>query len=308
MTLQGFGGPPQYLRIAADRLLHAPRSPARPCWPRCSCASAPAAASACETSLLQGGAGAAVRAAWWTIPAGTTVYPRQPHLSPLPGQRRRVVLPRRRQPVVLGEALHRPSASRGLADDPRFGSWLARRGQRRGADAACSRRRFGSKPRAEWLRILAAHDIPAARDPDHPGVHATTRRCCTTRWSSSTTTRSVGPLAPHGPAAPLLRDAGRATRARRRPSASTPTRCCARPATPTPRSPTFAGAACVAGKAARGSRIAMTYVRRIRYEHGRRRGHHHPQPARRPQRDERGHARASCSTSSRGWPRTTTCA
>ncbi len=48
-----------------------------------------------------------------------------------------------------------------LAHDPRFGSWFGRRDN---ADALTPllEEAFASKPREEWLRILAAHDIPAA--------------------------------------------------------------------------------------------------------------------------------------------------
>ena len=74
-----------------------------------------------------------------------------------------------------------------LAQDPRFGSWFARRDN---ADALMPLLEgVGSKPAAEWVAILTAHDIPAAatqslqefmRDPavlhhkmiveyDHPG-------------------------------------------------------------------------------------------------------------------------------------------
>jgi len=48
-----------------------------------------------------------------------------------------------------------------MGDDPRFGSWLARRDN---GDELMTQleETFASKPRAEWLRILAEHDIPAA--------------------------------------------------------------------------------------------------------------------------------------------------
>ena len=48
-----------------------------------------------------------------------------------------------------------------LARDPRFGSWLSRRDH---ADALMPllEEVFASKPASEWLAILAAHDIPAA--------------------------------------------------------------------------------------------------------------------------------------------------
>ena len=48
-----------------------------------------------------------------------------------------------------------------MANDPRFGSWLARRDN---GDELMTllEDTFASKPRAEWLQILADHDIPAA--------------------------------------------------------------------------------------------------------------------------------------------------
>jgi len=51
--------------------------------------------------------------------------------------------------------------SQDLAQDPRFGSWFSRRDN---ADALMPllEEAFGSKPAAEWVRILTAHDIPAA--------------------------------------------------------------------------------------------------------------------------------------------------
>jgi crotonobetainyl-CoA:carnitine CoA-transferase CaiB-like acyl-CoA transferase len=57
----------------------------------------------------------------------------------------------------LCAALERPD----LATDPRFGSFLLRRDN---ADALVPvlEAAFGSKPCAEWLSILAAHDIPCA--------------------------------------------------------------------------------------------------------------------------------------------------
>jgi crotonobetainyl-CoA:carnitine CoA-transferase CaiB-like acyl-CoA transferase len=59
--------------------------------------------------------------------------------------------------VKLSTALDRPD----LAHDPRFGSWLSRRDH---ADALTPllEDAFASRPRHEWLRILAEHDIPAA--------------------------------------------------------------------------------------------------------------------------------------------------
>lgn len=48
-----------------------------------------------------------------------------------------------------------------LADDPRFGSWLLRI-ENRDALLPVMEAAFGSRPRAHWLEVLAAHDIPAA--------------------------------------------------------------------------------------------------------------------------------------------------
>ena len=58
-----------------------------------------------------------------------------------------------------------------LAQDPRFGSWFARRDN---ADALMPllEEAFGSRPAAEWVRILTEHDIPAAATAVAAGVHA----------------------------------------------------------------------------------------------------------------------------------------
>jgi crotonobetainyl-CoA:carnitine CoA-transferase CaiB-like acyl-CoA transferase len=48
-----------------------------------------------------------------------------------------------------------------LAHDPRFASWLLRM-ENNAALLPILTGRFRAKPRAEWLEILAAHDIPAA--------------------------------------------------------------------------------------------------------------------------------------------------
>jgi formyl-CoA transferase len=49
-----------------------------------------------------------------------------------------------------------------LADDPRFGSWLARLDHREEL-LPILEATFKSRPRDEWLAILAEHDIPAGR-------------------------------------------------------------------------------------------------------------------------------------------------
>ena len=50
---------------------------------------------------------------------------------------------------------------RELADDPRFASWLLRLDNRE-VLLPLLERRFADKPRAHWLEVLATHDIPAA--------------------------------------------------------------------------------------------------------------------------------------------------
>ena len=48
-----------------------------------------------------------------------------------------------------------------LADDPRFASWLLRLDNRE-VLLPLLEKRFAAEPRAHWLSVLAAHDIPAA--------------------------------------------------------------------------------------------------------------------------------------------------
>jgi crotonobetainyl-CoA:carnitine CoA-transferase CaiB-like acyl-CoA transferase len=48
-----------------------------------------------------------------------------------------------------------------LADDPRFASWLLRQDNRE-VLLPLLEKRFAAEPRAHWLSVLAAHDIPAA--------------------------------------------------------------------------------------------------------------------------------------------------
>jgi crotonobetainyl-CoA:carnitine CoA-transferase CaiB-like acyl-CoA transferase len=60
--------------------------------------------------------------------------------------------------VKLCKAMELPH----LADDPRFGSWLLRLDNREEL-LPILESKFRSRPRDEWLAILAAHDIPAGR-------------------------------------------------------------------------------------------------------------------------------------------------
>lgn len=60
--------------------------------------------------------------------------------------------------LKLCELLGRPD----LAKDPRFGSWMARL-ERGDSLTPILEAAFATKPCDEWLKLLAAHDIPAAR-------------------------------------------------------------------------------------------------------------------------------------------------
>jgi len=157
MTLQGFGGPPKYLRTAPtdyytaalatqavlaalfvrERIGHGQRI---------------------ETSLLQG---------VMALQSGIALdYPGKPTLirdNPTyrlyqAGDGEWFFLACGNQSfwVKLCTALGMEE----FANDPRFASWLLRL-QNNEALLPIIEQRFGEKPRAEWLEILAAHDIPA---------------------------------------------------------------------------------------------------------------------------------------------------
>jgi crotonobetainyl-CoA:carnitine CoA-transferase CaiB-like acyl-CoA transferase len=159
MTLQGFGGPPQYLRIAVTDYYCASLA----------CQMVLAALFARErtgkgqrvqTSLLQ---------AVLALQSGSVLaYPglESPTFRTTPtyrlyqaGDGRWFFLAVGNQSfwVKLCKAIGRED----LAGDPRFGSWLSRRDH---ADALVPllESAFASRPCGEWLAILAAHDIPAA--------------------------------------------------------------------------------------------------------------------------------------------------
>ncbi len=158
MTLQGFGGPPQYLRIAVTDYYTAALS----------CQAILAALYArqrtgrgqrVETSLLQG---------VLALQSGNVVdYAGKQHIfrdNPTyrlyrAGDGEWFFLACGNQSFwgKLCRAIGRPD----LTDDPRFGSWLLRLDNRE-ALMPLLEATFASRPRAEWLKILADHDIPAA--------------------------------------------------------------------------------------------------------------------------------------------------
>ena len=158
MTLQGFGGAPQYLRtaptdyytaaIAAQAVLAALFARQRT-----------GRGQRIETSLLRG---------VLALQSGIAIdYPGKPTLmreNPTyrlyqgsDGQWFFVACGNQSFWVKLCTAL----GMQDFADDPRFASWLLRI-QNSEALLPIIEKRFGEKPRAEWLGVLAAHDIPAA--------------------------------------------------------------------------------------------------------------------------------------------------
>src|SRR5438552_9480087 len=158
MTLQGFGGPPAYLRtapvdyytaaLATQGILSALFARERT-----------GRGQRVETSLLRG---------VLALQSGVAIdYPSKPTLirdNPTyrlyqAGDDTWFFLAVGNQAfwVKLCKALELDD----LADDPRFGSWLLR--IQNNADLLpILEARFREKPRTEWLELLAAHDIPAA--------------------------------------------------------------------------------------------------------------------------------------------------
>ena len=158
MTLQGFGGPPQYLRTAPTDYYTAALG----------CQAVLAAlfvrertgkGQRIETSLLRG---------VLALQSGIVLdYPSKPTLlrdNPTyrlykgsDGQWFFVACGNQSFWAKLCKAMDMES----FADDPRFGSWLLRL-QNNQALLPILEKRFGEKTRDEWLAVLAAHDIPAA--------------------------------------------------------------------------------------------------------------------------------------------------
>src|SRR6266540_253023 len=158
MTLQGFGGPPQYVRIPITDYYAAALG----------CQAVLAALFArertgkgqrVETSLLKAGL---------ALQAGNVVdYPgRQVVYRDTPtyrlyqaGDGEWFFLACGNQAfwAKLCTAIGRPD----MTDDPRFGSWLLR-GDNREVLMPILQEAFAGKPREEWLKILGDHDIPCA--------------------------------------------------------------------------------------------------------------------------------------------------
>jgi len=172
MTLQGFGGPPQYLRTAPTDYYTAAIA-AQAVLAALFVRERTGRGQRIETSLLRG---------VLALQSGIAIdYPGKPTLlreNPTyrlyqgsDGQWFFVACGNQSFWAKLCTALD----MRDFADDPRFASWLLRI-QNSEALLPIIEKRFGEKPRAEWLEILAAHDIPSApvktiqEFMDDPGV------------------------------------------------------------------------------------------------------------------------------------------
>jgi len=158
MVLQGFGGPPQYLRIPVTDYYTAALA----------CQAILAAlltrertgrGQRVETSLLR---------AAFALQSGTVLqYPSKPSIirdNPTYRLYRAgdglwffLAVGNQTFWAKLCKALEMDQ----LADDPRFGSWLLRLENNREL-LPIMEATFGSKPRRHWLEVLAANDIPAA--------------------------------------------------------------------------------------------------------------------------------------------------
>ena len=173
MTLQGFGGPPQYVRVAVTDYYTAALA-GQAILAALFVRERTGRGQRVETSLLNG---------VLALQSGNVVdYPgKQSVFRDNPtyrlyraGDGEWFFLACGNQSfwVKLCQAVGRPE----LAEDPRFGSWLLRLDNRE-ALMPLLEEAFASKPRAEWLDILADHDIPAAgtqplpRFMEDPAVH-----------------------------------------------------------------------------------------------------------------------------------------
>ena len=158
MTLQGFGGPPQYLRTAPTDYYTAALA-TQAIVAALFARERTGRGQRVETSLLRG---------VLALQSGVAVdYPGKPVLirdNPTyrlyqtgDGQWFFLAVGNQSFWVKLCKAL----GLEHLADDPRFGSWMLRL-QNNQDLLPILEARFREKTRAEWLEVLAAHDIPAA--------------------------------------------------------------------------------------------------------------------------------------------------
>jgi crotonobetainyl-CoA:carnitine CoA-transferase CaiB-like acyl-CoA transferase len=158
MTLQGFGGPPQYLRIAITDYYTAALA-AQAILAALFVRERTGRGQRVETSLLHGSL---------ALQSGNVVdFPGKPtifRVNPTyrlyqagDGQWFFLACGNQSFWVKLCKALDMNE----LADDPRFASWLLRLDNSE-ALLPLLESRFASEARPHWLEVLAAHDIPAA--------------------------------------------------------------------------------------------------------------------------------------------------
>ncbi len=158
MTLQGFGGPPQYVRIAITDY-YAAALGAQAVLAALYVRERTGRGQRVETSLLR--AAMALQSGNFVEYAGKSHVFRDNPTYRLyqAGDGRWFFLACGNQTfwVKLCKALDLEP----LADDPRFASWVLRL-DHRDALLPILEARFRTRPRSEWLELLAAHDIPAA--------------------------------------------------------------------------------------------------------------------------------------------------
>jgi len=158
MELQGFGGPPQYLRIPVTDY-YAAALAAQAVLTALFVRERTGRGQRVETSLLH---------AVLALQSGTVVqYPGKPSLR-LDNPTYRLYRAGDGEWLFLAcgnqafwEKLCTALGLPHLAGDPRFASWLLRM-QNREALLPALEATFAARPRAHWLALLAAHDIPAA--------------------------------------------------------------------------------------------------------------------------------------------------
>ncbi|MGH7392860.1 MAG: CaiB/BaiF CoA transferase family protein [Candidatus Rokuibacteriota bacterium] len=159
MTIQGFLGPPQYVRVAVTDYYTASLA-AQAVLAALFVRERTGRGQRVETSLLHGA---------MALNSGAMIdYPGKPTLARdnptyrlyQAGDGQWLFLACGNQSfwVKLCKAMEIPQ----LADDPRFGSWLLRLDNREEL-LPILEAKFRGKPRDEWLAVLAAHDIPAGR-------------------------------------------------------------------------------------------------------------------------------------------------
>jgi crotonobetainyl-CoA:carnitine CoA-transferase CaiB-like acyl-CoA transferase len=158
MALQGFGGPPQYLRIAVTDYYTASLA-AQAMITGLFVRERTGRGQRVETSLLHGSL---------SFQSGNTVeYPGKPTgFRPSPAYRLYEASDNEWFFLACGNQviwvrLCKALGLDDLAHDPRFASWMLRN-DNAAALMPLLEERFRTQPRSHWLELLAEHDVPAA--------------------------------------------------------------------------------------------------------------------------------------------------